>query len=214
MTIKGWEEIDRLVQEFMVSDEARNKYLRPIYPNKDAREKFIRKCFTKLKTRRMLNRAQWYSEIADAMEKIKPGKTALKIIFLMSLAEGVSTLKLGKKQTKSIGSFKTIKKFFDYISEKDKHKLIKNIQNLSSSSYTQTLRFSSIIQFFYDIRNRAVHGEDYYSFSLESGMITSAKLGKKNKRHKAINTSLTYKELRNIFRRTALANIESVFHKK
>jgi hypothetical protein len=214
MTIKGWEKVDELVKEAMVTDEARNKYLIPIYPQKGDREKFIRKCLTKQKTRRMLNRAQWYSEIADAMEEVKPRKTALKIIFLMSLAEGVSTLKIGKKESKSLGSFKTIKKFFEYISDDDKQRLIKNIKNLSSSSSSKNLRFSSIIRLLYDIRNKAVHGEDYFSFSLEAGMITSVKTGKKNKRHKVINTSLAYKELRDIFRRTAIANIEAIFQRK
>ncbi len=213
MTIKRFEKIDELYKESMVSDKERNKYLKPIYPNKDDRENFIRKCLAKLKTRRMLNRAQWYSEIADTMEKVKPRNTALKIIFLMSLAEGVSTLKIGKRQSKSLGSFKTIKKFFDYISEDDKHRLITNIKNLSSSSRSQKLRFSSIVRLLYDVRNKAVHGEDYYSFSLESGTITSVETGRKTKRRKVLNTSLAYKELRDIFRRTAIANIQAAFQK-
>jgi len=88
----------------------------------------------------------------------------------------------------------------------------------------QTLRFSSIIRILYQIRNDAVHGEEFWKFSLVDkkhhkdvkephwSLLTTGRLGtKKRKREVHIETRLTYENLRDIFVRTAIQNIESKF---
>lgn len=203
--------IDKSVKESMVVNKRINEYLEPIYPRENDRQQFIRKCLDKQKTRRMLNRAHWYSEIADDIEKTKPGRVALKIIFLMSLAEGISALRIGKKHSKNIGSFNTIKEFFSHTSKEDRNKLIENFERIYFGPHRQTFRFSSIIRILYNVRNAAVHGEDYYSFSLGHGVITSVKTGrKKTKRYTSVDANISYDGLRDIFRRTAIENIKSV----
>lgn len=216
-----WKKIDKQVKQGLVIDKNLNAFLQPVFPNKNAREDFIKKCLKKTKTRRMLLRAQWYTEIADDMDKIRRGRPALRIIFLLAAAECVVKLSLGET---NIPSDYAVKIFFSYISKEDKDKLIRNFKRTLLGVRHHKFRFSSIIRILYEIRNKAVHGEDYYSFSLldekekkESsqythyGTITSGMLGKRGrKRRVSLDISLTYEELRDIIRRTAISNIQSL----
>jgi len=88
----------------------------------------------------------------------------------------------------------------------------------------------SIITILYNVRNDAVHGKDFWSFSLISeedkqkfekdstdvSWLTSGKLGPRNKKQEIfLDTSLlTYKELRAIFIENAITLINSFNNKE
>jgi len=221
---KDWEKIDELTKQGLLVDRELNFFLEPVFPNTVERVTFIRRCLKKLKTRRMLLRAQWYTHIADDQEKVRNNRPALKIIFLIALAEAVTKMRIS---TNNIGSLEAIKNFFKYILPTDKRILMNDFQRALTKPKHHTLRFSSIISILYDVRNKAVHGEDYYSFSLldnkrknefktgeytDWGLMTFGDLGKQNrKRRVTLDTRITYDELRDIFRRTAIENIKSLF---
>jgi uncharacterized GH25 family protein len=152
------------------------------------------------------------------METIRQGYPALQLIFLMALAEGVVKFSLKRKKLNPLDA---IKIFFSHISAEDKKMLMKRCQRASISA---NLRFSSILKILYEVRNRAVHGESFWDFSLmdkaekekndkiytDYSLITSGALGKKGKKRRvSLETALTYEELKQIFIRTALANIEN-----
>lgn len=221
------EKLDKLARDSILEDAELKKLLSPALGNET--DTFIKGCLRKIKTRRALLRLQWLSEIAEGMENVKENRPALKLVFLMALAEGIS-----KRINKSgRGSFKAIQRFFDFISKEDRRKLLQSFRRALLSAKHHNLRFSSIIQILYDVRNRAVHGEDFWSFSLldaeqkqkemekytHYALMTEGWLGtpKKKKGRKTlhkkkrvtIETTLTYEELRDIFIRTAIANIQS-----
>lgn len=202
-------------------DTELHNFLNPVFATEHGRKKFIGNCLKRITTRRMLLRAQWYVEIADDQEKVRQNRPALRLIFLMALAEAIA-----KNRTSNIrlGSLEAIKEFFKYISGDDKKMLHRGFRRTLLSPKHHNLRFSSILRILYDIRNRAVHGEDYFSFSLMDvadkrkhahytsySLITSGYLGsRRNKKRVSLDVKLTYEDLRDIFRRTAIANIEAM----
>lgn len=219
----SWSKISRAVKRELIEDADLNNFLSPFFDSEIDRKKFIKRCLIKLKTRRMLLRTQWYAEIADGLSKVRSNRPALQIIFLMSLAEGVARLRAGDNST---DSKKIILDFFRFTSAKDKKLLAQKFRRAFVSVKQHKLRFSSAVNILYDIRNKAVHGHDFYSFSLLNeqrkkeyinggythyGVITTGLLGKKRKRRVSLDISLTYMELRNIIVRTALENIRNLF---
>src|SRR3989344_5507843 len=91
--IDHWKDVKIAMKKALLVDDELHAFLTPEIPAEADRIKFISRCLRKLKTRRMLLRAQWYTEIADGLAKVKKGRVALQIVFLMSLAEGVSKMR-------------------------------------------------------------------------------------------------------------------------
>lgn len=210
--MKGnYKPIKELWREEVRKDKDLFDFLRHFFSSDNETQIFINRCVKKLKIRRMLLRLQWYIQIADDIELIKLHRPSLQIIFLMSAAEGVIKTVFNKPKSEQ-----SIKEFFSFISEADKMLIIKKFRRPFSFKYHR-LRFSSIIKIFYEIRNRAVHGEDYWGFSFlndadkESGFwqLTSGYLGKKIKRNETFELKLTYKEFRNIVAKTGLRCIQA-----
>jgi len=215
---KIWQNIDDAVKKQLLVDKGLNDFLKSIFPIETERQKFIQKCVRKIKTRRMLLRAQWYTEMANDQENVRQNRPALKLIFLMALAEALAKQRIG---TIHIGSFDAIKEFFKYISEDDKRILSRGFKRAMLKLKHHNLRFFSILKVLYNIRNSAVHGEDYFSFSLMDpenkrmepnlSILTSGYLGsKKRKTRVSLDVKLTYEELRDVFVRTAILNIKYI----
>lgn len=229
-----WREIDKMVKKELLKNRELNNLLTPFFNSESSRKEFIQKCLKKQKTRRMLLRTQWYSEIAEGLDVVKSNRPALQIIFLMSLAEGVARLKTDKDGDDTVSSRSMIKEFFSRTTTQDRKLIAQKFKRALVKIEYHNLRFSSAVNILYDIRNRAVHGNDFYSFSLLNenqkkefvdggythyGIMTTGFLGKTgktrsgNKRRKQrvrLDISLTYKELKNIVIRTAIENIKGV----
>jgi len=204
-----------------MNDKKLIQFLKPFFENnEDKAQSFIEKCLAKKKTLRMLNRLHWLTEVADGLEKVKKGRPALKLVFLITIIESIAILRLGKKKTKNLSSLTIIKDFFQFISEKDKTTIRLKFKRTLLSIKHHTLRFSSIIKIFYNVRNSVVHEGDFYSFSFQNEkskqedaeQMTYGKLGtRKRKRRVCLDLKLTYEEFRDIVIRTAIANIKSLF---
>ena len=171
----------------------------------------------------MLLCAQWYTQIADDQEKVRNNRPALKIIFLVALAESIAKQRIGINKIKSSES---LKKFFDLVLPEDKKIMMCDFQRALTKPGHHTLLFSSIIKILYEVRNKAVHGEDYFSFSFLDkkqknefenqgynswSFMTFGYLGKPyKKRQIALSLKITYDEFRDIVVRTAIENIKSL----
>ncbi|MDP6625895.1 MAG: hypothetical protein QGG87_05530, partial [Nitrospinota bacterium] len=136
-----------------------------VLPTPTLRRSFIKKCLKRLKTRRMLLRAQWYVEIADGQEKVRQSRPSLRLIFLMAMAEAVAKERKGSTK---LMPWEAIEEFFKYISPEDKRALHMGIKRTFLGPRHHNLRFSSILKILYNVRNSAVHGEDFFSFPLMS----------------------------------------------
>ena len=101
---------------------------------------------------------------------------------------------------------------------------MRSFKRALTSAATPQLRFSSIIKILYEVRNKAVHGEDFWSFFFltkkekeefikdgytDYGLMTAGYLGRKSKKRVSLDLTLTYEEFRDIIIRTAIANIKS-----
>jgi len=223
-TKDGFKKIDELFKREILVDKKLHNLLQPFFTTEKERGEFIKKCLTQIRTRRMLLRLQWFSEVADDLEKIKANRPALKLIFVMAMAEGLTKQEFGKK----IHSKDAIKIFFGYTSQADKNILVRGFKRALTSAATPQLRFSSIIKILYEVRNKAVHGEDFWSFFFltkkekeefikdgytDYGLMTAGYLGRKNKKRVSLDLTLTYEEFRDVIIRTAIANIRSFFKK-
>ena len=222
-TKKAFREMDKAAVKSIFADKNIHRLLQPFFTENKEKDEFIRKCLAHLKTRRMLLHVQNYVEIADGMEKVKPGRPALNLIFLMALAESVARQRTEAKNNDALA---VAKDFFRYIPQKDRQVLMQRIRSALLKSKTSTFRFSSLVRILYDARSKALHEGDYWSFSLlrkedkekyeqeqytHYGILTSGRLGKKGrKRRVSLETALTYEELRDIFIKTAIANIASI----
>jgi hypothetical protein len=219
MSENQFKKIDELTKAHLTTDSDLNFLLEPLFPEEKIRQDFIKNCLKKIKTRRMLLRMWWYIEIANDMSMVK-NRPALQIVFLVAMTEGVTRLGLddNSMETKLI-----IKAFFFNINDEDKDFLLKNIKKSNLSIEHEALTFLEIIEILYDIRNSAIHGSDFYSFSLldqerkkeyavdysDYGIMTSGRLGSRNqKRRVSLDISITYEELRDIFKRTAVNGIQ------
>ncbi len=217
---------------FMKDDWALNKFLEPFLAEKDEREKFIQWCNKRLKTLRALLSTQYYIEVADSIEAVRPHRIALQLIFFVSLAQGIIKQKFGKKliklkkkirKNKNVNDIDVLKEFFRYSSEEDKKILVNGIRRSLGEKSIHKLKFSSIIKILYNERCKAVHGDGFWDFLLMTeqekeeskkytsySFLTSGELGKKNrKRSVSLEVGITYNDLRNIIISTALKNIKS-----
>lgn len=211
-------ELDELAKKAILKDRGLGIFLSVKFSDKATKEAFIKKCLKRDRTRHMLLRAQWYIEIADDMRKVRHNRPALSVIFFLSMAEYL--IKEGEVN-KRMRSEDAIKKFFTFISADDKKILEANFRRTLLNVRHHNLRFSSIVSILYEVRNKAVHGEDYFSFSLLNAddkekhkdytnfsMITEGYLGPRyKKRRQSLEISLAYEELRDIMKRTAVSAI-------
>lgn len=207
---------DKAVKKGILEDEELHQFLSPYVPVKENRNKFIKSCLRKMKTRRMLLRLHWYSQLADDIDKAKQARPALQIIFLMAMAEGLVGEKRGDK---NLPPRWAINDFFSEIGSDDKQILQNNIRRSVGSPILSNLRFSSIVSILYEVRNKAVHGKEYWQFSLadnsdtQGGVIrlTHGWLGKSRKKRRVpLDVKITYEMLRDIFARTAINNIKAI----
>lgn len=207
--------LDAVIKSGLMIDPKLHQFLKPFFSTTSDRQEFIAQCLKKMRTRRMLLRAQWYTEIADHQSTARDSRPALNIIFLMGMAESLAKARTNQKLSPNTAA----KTFFDCISDADKKMLQQKFRRTLLSMKHHNLRFSSIIRILYEIRNKAVHGEDFFSFTLlrqpqnTHSMITSGTLvsKRKNRRRVSLDIGITYHELRDIFRRTAIANIKATF---
>jgi|SRR3989338_2579710 len=212
------------IKQMLAQDKSSLSFWSRYFPTRNDASDFMKNCLKKLLTRRMMLRTEWYVEIADKMPKIHDSRPALQVIFLVALAESIARRRFTKRQAYQLKSKGLIINFFKYITDPDKKELeTKFRRSLTSTGYHQ-LRISSIVRILYQVRNDAVHGEEYWSFSLVDirrhkdahephwRLMTSGWLGTtKRKRRITIETKLTYENLRDIFVRTAIQNIQSKF---
>lgn len=179
------------------------------FPSQSEANAFIRKCSKKKKTSRALLLTQWLTNIADDIENIKPGRPALKIVFLIILAESVEKI-LNSKATSPRRAFKA---FFSKTNQDDRIMLLKGIRNFSTNS--GNLRFNTILDILYNLRNRVFHEGLYFDFHLndkaEENMTqtTEGYAGNKFRKQRKVmlDIALSYNQLRDIVVRTALDNI-------
>ena len=188
----------------------------PYFSTQEEVKKYIKKCFNKEYTKRILLHTKWLVEIADNIERIKPGRPGLKVVFLITVAESV--VKLSSRGLSEFHPWGHIKDFFQSLSQEDKVMLQDNIYRWSRSRYDSKprLRIETIARIFYNVRNKVLHEGVYYRFSFhenendgtEGCTITEAYIGKIKKRKKIlVALTISYKSFRDVIIRTVLNRV-------
>lgn len=216
MTVDPLRELEALAQQDILNDPKLMNLLEPHI--KDSRS-FVKECLRKKQTRHMLLLTQWYADIADDV-RIAHDQDPLRIIFLFSLAEGVAKQR-EKNANDDSRSSEYCLKFFQHISQSDKDTLETKVRGVYSKPGSDQLHLRTILNVLYNVRSDAVHGRRFWEFSLSKKSdgkyprMVYGPVGKPNRKRKAVlNISLTFSELRNIFVRTAIANIGAVLNRK
>lgn len=220
----SFKKLDEHTKRFLEKDKSLSNFWSKYFSNKYETGLFIKNSLRKLLTRRMMLRVKWYVDIADGMPKVRDSRPALQVVFLVALAESVARRKFTKKQADSLGSQKLILDFFKHLQNSDKEEFGKKFKRALVSIKHHRLSISSVVRILYQVRNDAVHGKEYWGFDLVDkkrhsdsdkpywSLITTGWLGtRKRKRRVNLDIKLTYEDLRDIFIRTAIKNIESKF---
>jgi hypothetical protein len=139
-----------------------DNFLKPVFSEQAEREFFVARCDENESARLALLNAAWYTAIADGQDQVRHSRPPLRIIFLMAVAEYVAKQRVGS----DIGSFEAIKEFFTYISDEDKDLILRTMRRSIVSAPQDGLTLQLILEILYNVRNGAVHGEDFFSFAL------------------------------------------------
>lgn len=215
----NYEKYDKKVRSEISKDKVLISIIQPFLEKDEDPKGFIVKSLENRKGRSIILRLKWFLEIANGIEEIKPGRPALKLIFIMALIEGVSRIKEENDDLKSIDA---INKFFELTNEDSKKYILENFK--STITEKKEITFDDFLEIIYDIRSRAVHGNtfwefsfmdkdtkekepDYFSFVI-SGYLKSKEDSKKKRI--TLDIKLTYDEFEKIIIDTVIRNIKKI----
>lgn len=171
-------------------------------------ENFARNCLKENKTRWMLNRLQWFVELADFQRY-----DSVKTFFLVAMAE--TNIKLLENRFKdNSNEVADVKKFFARFSKQDKDELRKYFFKTDKFLNKKSFKFNKVVDILLNVRHRVVHGKNHYDFRFHDGSdnlmnIIFGEVGTKNKK-KSIRYELeiTYKNFREMMIKNAVENIK------
>jgi len=173
-------------------------------------ENFARRCLKKNKTRWMLNRLQWFVELADFQKY-----NSVKTFFLVAMAE--TNIKLLEDRFKdNADEVADVKKFFEKFSKQDKDKLRKYFFKTDKFLNKKTFKFNKVVDVLLNVRHRVVHGKNHYGFRFHDGSdnltnIIFGEIGtKKKKKNIRYELEITYKQFREMMVKNAVENIRGV----
>ncbi|MEX0999924.1 MAG: hypothetical protein WD000_08205 [Thermodesulfobacteriota bacterium] len=207
---------DERIDKNILEDPELNFFLDRYISNKGEKILFIKDCLKKDQKRKILLRLQWYAETADRMEMIRRGRPALQITFLMAMAEAIMA---GKKENNNLPSKQAIKDFFLGVDLRDQKVLEFGIKLSLNDIEEPYLTLPKIIDIMYEVRNRVVHGKDYWNFLMPDKkdvregftLVTRGWIGKRGKKKEiSLDVRIAYEELRDVFIRTGLNHIRSI----
>lgn len=196
--IVSLKKLDERTKQGLVQDEDLLIFWSKYFSSRAETSIFIKNCLRKLSTRRMMLRVRWYVDIANGMTKVRENRPALQVVFLIALAETIARRKFTKKQADTMGSLKLVLNFFKHITNSDKIELEKKFKRTLSSAKYHKLHISSVVRILSQVRNDAVHGEEFLGFSLVDkkrhneadnpywSLITSGWLGTKKKNDESL----------------------------
>lgn len=151
------------------------EFYRPYFPNDEAMEAFFVSVFLnedeERKPRQMMNQIQRFVTLANDIDKIRPGRDPLRILFIRVCLESLCKISGSKKETffnrfeqcfSDAGKAYILKNFvFSYISVPDTltgwDKLLFN----SHEGYEMT--FTDFMRIIRAVRNNLVHDGDYWT---------------------------------------------------
>lgn len=146
-------------------DESDDDGLRDFYTsyfiNKGELNKFLQSAATLDKKRLMVWQTKWLTEIADGQELVRENRPALKVHFLIILAESIAKMVAGFNFNTESESKKYVQKFFTDAESSDREKLLDEIQYLDPYRNTS---IEDVANFFYKIRCDLAHEGLFWTF--------------------------------------------------
>ncbi len=173
-------------------------------------ENFARNCLKKRKTRWMLNRLQWFVELADYQKY-----DSVKTFFLIGMAETNIKL-LEDRFTDNSNEVADVKKFFEKFSKQNKDELRKYFFKTDEFLNKKSFKFDKVVDILLNVRHRVVHGKNHYDFRFHDGSdnlmnIIFGEIGtKRKKKNIRYELEITYKRFREMMVMNAVENIKSV----
>lgn len=171
-------------------------------------EKFSAKCLEKKRTRRMLNRLQWFVELSDFQEY-----DSVRILFLIAMAETNIKL-LNDRFSENSDETSDVRKFFSRFTEQDKSELQKYFFRTDRFLNKKPFEFNRIVDILINVRHRVVHGKNHYDFrfydrSDNAINIILGEIGKKDKKRGIqYELEITYNDFRKLMIKNAIENIK------
>lgn len=180
------------------------------FASKDEFKNFVEKCQRKNKTLRMLNRVQWFVELADYQKY-----DSVRVFFLVAMAETNIKFLEDRPENNSNGG-KDVKIFFEKFPGIDKEELRKYFVALKRRPGPLFfLSFKKIVEVILNVRHSLAHGKNHYDFRFNDGTdrllnIMHGQTGTGNKKRAVrYELKITYSKFREIMVRNAVENIKS-----
>ena len=155
---------------------------------------------------RILNQTQRLIYLADNADKLKRGRDALKLLFLIICAEAVA--KLYEDYDGEYQSKEHVELFFLQLCESQDLKGLDGAIIKSDKLPTTVLSSTEVVRFLYKIRCAVVHEGTYWEFQFRDSSKLGIPLSHLKKTETTVATIITYKGLRDIIIRGALRAIK------
>ncbi len=205
--------IFRKAQKALDEERIKEKELKDIigfcFDSDQESENFVRKCLKKNKTRWMLNRLQWFVELADFQKY-----DSVKTFFLIAIAE--TNIKLFENRFKdNSNEVADVKKFFARFSKQDKDELRRYFFKTDKFLNKKSFKFDKVVDILLNVRHRVVHGKNHYDFRFHDGSdtlmnIIFGEIGTKNKKRRIrYELEITYKNFREMMIKNAIENLKT-----
>ncbi|KKR47091.1 MAG: hypothetical protein UT82_C0003G0005 [Parcubacteria group bacterium GW2011_GWB1_40_14] len=219
--------------DFRATAEELNKYLRarrkdsllkllkPFFSSEKTTEIFLDDAFKISGARGMLLRLDWYIELAEIVETLRPDRPSLRLIFLLATAESIMRSRIALNEGQIIaqqkGSWEVIKGFFQGLSDENKIQLFHGIRRpLGDEKGVEFGSVEKVIRILWQARNDAAHGNDFWTFQLpdssmavNGSLITEGRMSDKETFF-SLDISITYDNIQRIVIETALAHIRTI----
>ncbi len=169
-------------------------------------KKLVEKCGNlpkeKQNARTMINLIQRLIYLADNAEKLKPGRDALKLLFLIICAEAIAKL---YKNFDGVGKSKEhVKIFLSELCRPDDIESLSGALAIEKEGQKQKLSLEEVIDYLYGVRCWIAHEGYYWGFHFLRPGVT---IGMDYKSGNIVHPYITYEELRDIIIRGTIRAI-------
>lgn len=200
--------------------ESLSKRLRPFFTDEESLQAFLSEAMKNQEAHRMLLHLDWYTELADLIEAIRPERAPLRLIFLLAGAENLmrkrAALEKNSVDANHMKSWDVISQFFAALSQDNQNRLLRGVRRPLGDEKGVEFSIEEIVRILWQARNDAAHGVDFYTFQTpespevaDGGLLTEGRMNR-DEDFFPLDMQITFEEIQNIILETALEHVKAV----
>lgn len=183
------------------------------FENRDDAKDFVIGCEapTEQRTMLMMHQTQRLISLANDIDKIRPGRDSLRLLFLIICAEAVAKL---YKNFQGEGKVKEhIYLFFEEFCTGEDKKKLNGAFNMYPNKRNRNFTREDAVTCLYKIRCAVVHNGKYWDFQFNKpNLNTTASKSNWPEKGEVLFTTITYEEFRDIVVRCAINSMRKIIY--